>query len=344
MDERFESSSIEGYFDYSSSNEGAYVKAGPSGKFHVQQRSSDGHRLLFVSINTNELELDLSWECIGLSCYISESLIIGEKRFVVECSNANFFEIFNRLLAGIISDEIYSGLKIIEIFRFEKSFYSGIPNPLTEEMAVGLFGELFLMSEWFSESIPLVIENNFWKGPTGASKDYSFSNFQIEVKATMSEQTPIKHKISSLTQLQQTNGPLILYSLVALADPNGENSLNDLVEQIRGILIPISHQLEQTFLSLLEENSYIVGHPSNEKFRYTLPLGNGEFYSVSHHFPRLVPSDDSDDDRIHIQDYSITLVGVDDLKLSLSPPINEASMLHEYSRVSRENDQGSISG
>ena len=253
----------------------------------------------------------------------------------------NFFEIFNRLLAEIVSDEIYSGLKIIEIFRFEKSFYSGIPNPLTEEMAVGLFGELFLMSEWFSESIPLIIENNFWKGPTGASKDYSFSNFQIEVKATMSQQTPIKHKISSLTQLQQTNGPLILYSLVALADSDGENSLSDLVNRIRDILIPISHQLEQTFLSLLEENSYIVGHPRNEKFRYTLPLGNGEFYSVSQHFPRLVPSDDSDDDRIHIQDYSIALSGIDDLKLSLSPPLDEASIINEYSRVNQSTDQDS---
>ena len=35
------------------------------------------------------------------------------------------------------------------------------------------------------------------------------------------------------------------------------------------------------------------------------------------------------------------IVGVDNLKLSLSPPINEESMIHEYSRVSRENDQGS---
>ena len=152
------------------------------GKIHVQHRSSDGCRLLFVRICEEELDLDFQWHCQGVSCFPSENLIMGERRFIVECSNSNFFGIFNRLIAEIVSDCILSGLKILELFRFEKSFYSAIPNALTDEQAVGLFGELYLMRHWFSNSIPLIIRNDYWNGPSGASKDYNFSEFQIEVK------------------------------------------------------------------------------------------------------------------------------------------------------------------
>ena len=341
MDERYNSDSIEGYFSYSIENEGSYVNAGSSGEIHVQHRSSDGCRLLFVGIREQELDLDFQWHCQGVSCFISENPIIGERRFVVECSNSNFFGIFNRLIAEIVSDSILNSLKILELFRFEKSFYSSIPNPMTDEQAVGLFGELYLMSYWFSNSIPLILTNNYWNGPTGASKDYNFSEFQIEVKTSMSDTSPTKHKISSLTQLQQEGLPLILYSLIAIPNPNGEHSINGLVEEIREILLSESHELETLFVGLLESNNFILGHPSNEKYRDSLPMENGTFYSVSKQFPRLVSSDDADDERIHIEDYSITLVGVENLELMLSPPLDYSLLLNEYSRINNSHDQGS---
>lgn len=338
MDERYNSNSIEGYFSYSTDSEGSYVNAGSSGKIHVQHRSSDGCRLLFVRICEEELDLDFQWHCQGVSCFPSENLIMGERRFIVECSNSNFFGIFNRLIAEIVSDCILSGLKILELFRFEKSFYSAIPNALTDEQAVGLFGELYLMRHWFSNSIPLIIRNDYWNGPSGASKDYNFSEFQIEVKTSMSDTSPTKHKISSLTQLQQEELPLILYSLTAIPNPNGEHSINGLVEGIREILLSESHELETLFVGLLESNNFILGHPSNEKYRYSLPMESGTFYSVSKQFPRLVSSDDADDERIHIEDYSITLVGVEDLKLMLSPPLDYPSLLNDYSRINNSHN------
>jgi len=341
MDERYNSDSIKGYFSYSTENDGSYVNAGSSGKIHLQHRSADGYRLLFVRIREEELDLDFQWHCQGVSCFFSENLIIGERRFVVECSNSNFFGIFNRLIAEIVSDCILSGLKILELFRFEKSFYSAIPNQMTDEQAVGLFGELYLMSHWFSNSMPRIIGNDYWSGPTGASKDYNFSDFQIEVKTSMSDTSPTKHKISSLTQLQLEGVPLILYSLNAIPNPNGGHSLNELVEEIREILFSESHELETSFIDLLESNNFILGHPSNEKYRYSLPMESGTFYSVSKQFPRLVSADDVDDERIHIEDYSITLVGVEDLKLMLSPPLNPSSLLNEYFRINNSDDQGS---
>jgi len=338
MTERFQPISIEGFFSYSNDSEGAYVSAGPSGKIHVQHRLNDECRILFVSLPEDEIGLDILWQSEGISCYLSKNLIMGDKKIVVECSNADYFEIFNRLIAEIVSDCILSGLEIINLFRFEKIFWSTIPNPMTEEQAVGLFGELYLMTEWFSDSIIEIIENGYWTGPNRASKDYNFSNFQIEVKTSMSITSPRKHKISSLNQLQTDGAPLMLYSLVAIPELNGEFSLCDLVETIREKLSSRSNGIKIYFLKLLEKNNFKLGHPEMENYRYSLPLGNGKFYSISGHFPRLIPEQDADDDRIHIEDYSIALIGVENLELNLNSPINSISILDEYSRVFEANN------
>ena len=120
MDERYNSDSLEGYFSYSIENEGSYVNAGSSGGNTRTTSFIRCCRLLFVGIREQELDLDFQWHCQGVSCFISENPIIGERRFVVECSNSNFFGIFNRLIAEIVSDSILNSLKILELFSIRK--------------------------------------------------------------------------------------------------------------------------------------------------------------------------------------------------------------------------------
>jgi len=333
MPESYNPASVEGYFTHSSNNDGAYVNAGASGEYHVQNRSMDGTRFFFSKLNIEESNLEINWRSKGIYCFISTQEVIGEKRFVVECSEHKFFPIFNRLIARIIQDNVKGVRNIINIFRYEKSFWAGIPNPMTDEQALGLFGELYLMTEWFSHKVVEIIEQDFWTGPNGTAKDYNFDNFQIEVKTSRSTTSPVRHKISSLNQLQSEGVPLILYSLVAYPDQGGDFSLNDLVEEIRDILSPHSYAIEERFLELLKATNFVLGHPAMEKHRYSLTSGNGNFFAVSNQFPRLISEDDAEDERIHIESYSISLAGVDGLKLNLTSPIDYSSILNELSKL-----------
>ena len=68
-----------------------------------------------------------------------------------------------------------------------------------------------------------------------------------------------------------------MFSLVAHPDEGGNQSLHDLVH---GILDELSEVAKISFLDVLDQLGYIVGHPSMEEFRYNLTHGDGKLYAV----------------------------------------------------------------
>ena len=197
---------------------------------------------------------------------------------------------------------------------------------MTHEKAAGLFGELYLMWRWFPNEIIGIIQNQWWTGPNGSDKDFNFDNLQIEVKTTMANTTPIQHIVSNLNQLQNDSVPLLLFSLVARPDSGGSQSLSNLVEEIFRVLETESEELNDSFSELLSNADYIVGHPSMEQYKYSLPQGDGTFFIVDEGFPRLTNDDDSSDNRIHIETYKITLDGIDHLIIDLNAPTTIISL------------------
>ena len=311
---------IEGYFEHSRSSDGNYSVAGNTDNHFVQHRLSDEHRLFFSSIVEGEEESDIFWESRGIRCYISPNHILDERRFVVECCEPAYFSMMNRLISNIIQQDIIGAENIISIFKAERLFWSGITNNMTHEKAAGLFGELYLMWRWFPNEIIGIIQNQWWTGPNGSDKDFNFDNLQIEVKTTMANTTPIQHIVSNLNQLQKDSVPLLLFSLVARPDSGGSQSLSNLVEEIFRVLETESEELNDSFSELLSNADYIVGHPSMEQYKYSLPQGDGTFFIVDEGFPRLTNDDDSSDNRIHIETYKITLDGIDHLIIDLNAP------------------------
>ena len=317
---------IEGYFEHSRSSDGNYSVAGNTDNHFVQHRLSDEHRLFFSSIVEGEEESDIVWESRGIRCYISPNHILDERRFVVECSDPGYFSMMNRLISNIIQQDIIGAENIISIFKAERFFWSGITNNMTHEKAAGLFGELYLMWRWFPNEIIGIIQNQWWTGPNGSDKDFNFNNLQIEVKTSMANTSPIQHVVSNLNQLQNDSLPLLLFSLVANPDPGGSLSLSTLVDEMIEILEAESEELKTSFSELLDNADYVVGHPSMEQYKYTLPQGDGTFFIVNDDFPRLTNDDDSNDDRIHIETYKITLNGIDHLRVDMSPPTTIISL------------------
>ena len=316
----YEEHAIEGFFEHSKSSEGHIVNAGNTGNHYVQFRLIDGHRLFLSAIIEGEEEFDIAWESRGIRCYISPNHILGERRFIVECNDSRFFSMMNRLISNIIQQDITGAENIISLFKRERLFWSGITNKMTQEKAAGLFGELYLMWRWLPEYIVRIMEHDCWKGPTGSDKDFHLDNIQIEVKTAMVNTSPIRHTVSNLNQLQIETVPLLLFSLVARPDSGGSLSLCQLVEEISEILESESEDLKESFVELLKQNDYLLGHPGMEEFKYNLPQGDGTFYVVTDDFPRLTCEDDSSDDRVHIETYSITLNQIDHLILEQNAP------------------------
>jgi len=324
---------VEGFFSWSRENDGNLSLASSEGHHYVQIRASDGNRLLFVKLEDGDIEDDFNWESRGIACYLSRTEVRGERRFVVECSDVNFFEPMNRLIATILQRKLIGATNIINLFRSERLFWAHLPFAMTQEKATGLFGELFLMYRWLPSQLSSLIENEIWTGPLGTDKDFNHSTLQIEVKTAMSPSTPIQHTISTLHQLQEDGCPLVLFSLVAHPDVGGGESLFELVESIIALLEVQSLPSVENFKHLLNENDYIYGDPRLEQYRFTMPNGDGTFYAVKDHFPRLVSDDNVEDDRIHLESYRISLSGIDDLILNLHPEISLEKIVESYNSL-----------
>ena len=321
---------VEGYFSWSRENDGNLALASSEGHHHVQIRTTDGNRLLYAKLEEGDIEDDVRWESRGIACYLSQNEVIGARRFVVECSDINYFEPMNRVIATILQHNIIGAKNIINLFRSERLFWAHLPFAMTQEKATGLFGELFFMYRWLPNQLAHLIENEIWTGPLGTDKDFNHSTLQIEVKTAMSPSTPIQHTISTLHQLQEDGCPLVLFSLVAHPDDGGSESLWELVESIIALLEVQSSPSVENFKHLLNENDYIYGDPRLEQYRFTMPNGDGTLYAVKDHFPRLVSDDNVEDARIHLESYRISLSGIEDLILNIHPEIGLEEIVESY--------------
>lgn len=99
---------------------------------------------------------------------------------------------------------------------------------LTEEKAMGIFGELLVLRELARINPFRAVEA--WVGPEGLSHDFVTAHGEVEVKTT--KQSGRSVSISSLDQLEPASGaPLILLRQEIQVSPNGRN-VTDLVDEL----------------------------------------------------------------------------------------------------------------
>jgi hypothetical protein len=94
-------------------------------------------------------------------------------------------------------------------------FWGVVPDALSEEEAVGLFGELWFLEFWLEPVDASAL--GAWTGPTGDRHDFKWRAASVEVKATRARSDgAAKHRISTLDQLEDPEqGELYLFSLRA---------------------------------------------------------------------------------------------------------------------------------
>ena len=152
---------------------------------------------------------------------------------------------------------------------------------MDESARKGLIGELLFLEEKLQFSTDTYITVNGWVGANGADQDFMYSDCWHEIKTV--GVSAEKVTISSLEQLDCTDeGELVIF-FVEKANSNTAFSLNDLVANIKNLLLSDIEALE-LFESKLIAYGYIdLQEYSQQKYS----LFGTKKYQVDSTFPKL---------------------------------------------------------
>ena len=229
-------------------------------------------------------------ETRGLEVRVDE-LRIGDSParwfFDVACRDATVHPNFVVLAGEVIGELDESAAeprrtlgRILERWRW---FWGAPPGGLTDEEALGLFGELWFFEYWLGLRVESL---DAWQGPTGDRHDFKWPAASVEVKATrVRSDGSAEHRISNLDQLEDPEtGDLYLFSLRVTPDPIAHHSLADSVDRIRATL-----ESDPTGVHRLDELLGRVGFSPAHRQQYATPLRvvAEELYRVCDDFPRL---------------------------------------------------------
>lgn len=160
-------------------------------------------------------------------------------------------------------------------------------NPLSEEKAQGLFGELYFLKNNLIPEYGYEKAITGWSGPEQYSKDFAIDDTWYEIK-TISVHSAVA-KISSLQQLSSdVNGHLIVVRVEEMAETfkSADSSINALLQSILTSLN--DNELRDQFLDKISKYGYDFSDDIGNKKYSTKQL---EKYLVNDSFPVLRESD-----------------------------------------------------
>ncbi|MFD7985477.1 PD-(D/E)XK motif protein [Kitasatospora indigofera] len=205
-------------------------------------------------------------------------VVVGDRHLFTQgyallCSIADRVQIERMSLAAALSETVRSLNLLIKPVQ-----------SLSPEREIGLFGELLFL-EQLLETMPVTEAVDCWLGPHGEEHDFSFGQFDVEIKTTVSERR--SHWVESLTQLVEAPGRdlwLVSVQITRGAKASGDR-LSDLIDRI-------SDRLEGperlSFEKALETSGWDDRLRSETARRYFL-RSRPTSYKVDGSFPRLEP-------------------------------------------------------
>jgi hypothetical protein len=216
---------------------------------------------------------------------ISLGIILKEPRFQ-DIFTTLVDDIAERI--AVLPSEKESVATFVSRLQRWQKFLENSSEGLGDEAQRGLYGELYFLREYVLQKLgPLGIFA--WTGWRRTAQDFQFPGCAVEVKTSAAKQHQ-KLKIASERQLDDTNlGSLFLYHLsLEQSQGNGE-TLVDVVETIRGVLISDPAAKEALEDALLE-SGYLQAHA----FRYAkngYRIRESNVFKVTEGFPRIIERD-----------------------------------------------------
>jgi hypothetical protein len=161
-------------------------------------------------------------------------------------------------------------------------FWGVAQASLSDERAVGLFGELWFIDRW--APFPEILDK--WLGPEGYRHDFASAAIAVEVKTTqVRSDGAARHRITNLDQLAPPEGGLLyLFSLQAIRDSNASNTLPGIIDRIDRRLAS-RPELAGLFGQRLAKAGWSPAYADRHTQPYRIIAE--EIYRVDGNFPRL---------------------------------------------------------
>lgn len=168
---------------------------------------------------------------------------------------------------------------------FEKLGQQG----LTPEAQRGLYGELFFLRKYLSNTPEKNRCINSWQVPSNTVQDFHYGSWAVEVKTTHGNNHQKIH-VSSERQLDDSVVPdIFLFHLSLDIRNNHGESLNDIVEWIENYLKNDISELNSFRLKLFEVGYFDVHKPVYQNTGYNIRQEN--IYKIKEDFPRIKESE-----------------------------------------------------
>ena len=195
-----------------------------------------------------------------------------------ESLNYAFSMLVSRILQLLIEGSSPSSATMDSVNELRK-LLSRSKGPLPkEEEIIGLTGELIFLFSLVEQ------KQNLWKGwngPFKASKDYTLSNIDVELKASLQSGEP-SITVNNLNQLEPVVGrSLFLFHSTLVKNPNGDISVPRLIKKIIDKIDD-----KDDFNNTLFAAGYSTEHEDMwDSFRFSLIEKSS--YKVTNDFPRI---------------------------------------------------------
>ncbi|MEE1946964.1 PD-(D/E)XK motif protein [Pedobacter sp. KR3-3] len=209
------------------------------------------------------------------------------------CSIGSYIEEFTGVIREIAECIIDKGENPVEavtnVVRNWRIFWGNQSRRLlSEEEMIGLICELQILYHLCSINMSTALSS--WTGPQMGKTDFSFTSWELEVKATRN--LKIIHTINGIEQLWQSeNKSLGLISfLVSVTGNDNSISLPELVARIINDYFINRPDLIIRFYELLADAGY-DGIFIEQYRNFKIELLRSTFYIVGDTFPKLTPDD-----------------------------------------------------
>lgn len=248
-------------------------------------KDTRGNFILFVQEEERiEVEEIIEDSFTGITLYQDRS--IDGTRFIIKLDSSDLNEKFEVVCKAISEDSLhYQGVQLFNYINNELKSWSGFMRPkrtgLMHEEYTGLWGELYVVNEYYIKHFgPEDLMRN-WTGVERTPQDLFVENFTLEVKATFSI-TPKNIHISSLEQLDSEAQHQAIAHLVLSKSSDGK-SLQDYVDSIEEKLKDYPKQISK-FRKTISE---LIGNATEEQLKQTNIVNKENCFHVVGDFPCL---------------------------------------------------------
>ena len=173
--------------------------------------------------------------------------------------------------------------KVIELLKSWANFLKPQRTGLSEPEYIGLWGELFTLTEIILPKHTPFNSMRFWVGPEGKKQDFTLNKIAVEVKTSFSSEAR-KITISSLEQLDVITDKLYLLHIVANpSEPQLGYSLKDLYDKSLSLIT----QDPQSEMIFLQKVCDLYGKANDKQLTSKITPIAQTLYEVSDSFPCL---------------------------------------------------------